>query len=457
MPFSMGSCDEEGKIDWSQVLEFFMDMLGWNFDQEDTDNVPDTDPFTPEDITETSKSWENKFPSIGDQGSYGTCVAWATGYATKTALNNMDSKNFTTSPVDLWHLISSSDRNRNCDGTSFEPAFVAMQNNGVASMSDAPFTNKKMTCDGVTGKGNADNKLGDYRIIAYTKELNKNGPFGMTVANFKGHLQNGPIAIGARLGERFMQWNNSSILSSDTEKVQGQHAYHALVVVGFDDSKSAFRIRNSWGTDWGDNGSIWIDYDFFITQFCFGAWIASNPGKTLSTSASLRSAGSANDLQMEILKDYETTNGSRIVEYDIKNTGSATISADKECSVVYLLFRKNRLSERYILFQDYYSNEGKERKTAEYILPWDKNGNELNGDFYMVLVADASGNVDEMEKENNICFITGKDGEPLKIVNGKITNMPTGSKNIRTLVSETDLNNYSGVEILQTLQRQLKK
>jgi len=497
MPFSMTSCDKDGNIDWDQVndlISALMEMLGWNFEKEDTENVPDDDPYTDEDVVNlTSKTWESKFPAIGDQGSYGTCVAWAAGYAMKTALNNMDGGNFVTSPVDLWHLIDKKDKGNKCEGTNFDPAFKALQAKGAANEASVPFTNKKMTCDGLSGQGNANNKLGNYRIIAYTKEMNSNGPFGMTVANFKGHLEKGPIVIGARLGQRFMEWKNSSILSSDTEKVNGQHAYHALVVVGFDDSKKAFRIRNSWGSSWGDNGSIWIDYNFFLTQFCFGAWTADNPGKAVSAVSSLRAAGSSSDLQMELFRDYETAGGNRVVEYDIKNTGSDVISANKNWSAVYLLFRKNRLSERYILFQDYYSNEGVQGKIAsnpegvsvfpsgntvtnvniapgssvaeamkgtrlafEYTLPLDKNGNKLNGDFYMVLIADAFGNVGEMDVENNFCFLTGRNGEPVKIVDGRITNIPTQLKDIRTLVSDSDPNNYSGIEILQTLQRQFK-
>jgi uncharacterized protein YvpB len=41
-------------------------------------------------------------------------------------------------------------------------------------------------------------------------------------------------------------------------------ALHAMVVTGYDDTHSAFRIMNSWGTGWGDNGFAWIDYDFFV-------------------------------------------------------------------------------------------------------------------------------------------------------------------------------------------------
>lgn len=40
--------------------------------------------------------------------------------------------------------------------------------------------------------------------------------------------------------------------------------YHAIVLVGYDDAKHAFRIQNSWGPDWGDQGRAWIDYNTLL-------------------------------------------------------------------------------------------------------------------------------------------------------------------------------------------------
>ena len=37
---------------------------------------------------------------------------------------------------------------------------------------------------------------------------------------------------------------------------------HALIICGYDDAKHAFKVFNSWGTNWGDAGFSWIDYDF---------------------------------------------------------------------------------------------------------------------------------------------------------------------------------------------------
>ena len=49
---------------------------------------------------------------------------------------------------------------------------------------------------------------------------------------------------------------------------------HAMVIVGYDDNlshtykngktcKGFFRIQNSWGTDWGDNGFAYLPYEYF--------------------------------------------------------------------------------------------------------------------------------------------------------------------------------------------------
>lgn len=46
---------------------------------------------------------------------------------------------------------------------------------------------------------------------------------------------------------------------------------HAVVIVGYDDKKAAFHLRNSWGKEYGDNGYAWISYDDFKT-YCRGAY-----------------------------------------------------------------------------------------------------------------------------------------------------------------------------------------
>jgi C1A family cysteine protease len=53
---------------------------------------------------------------------------------------------------------------------------------------------------------------------------------------------------------------------------------HAVVAIGYDDSRrigshqGALRIRNSWGTDWGDAGYGWLPYEYVKTQQAVDFW-----------------------------------------------------------------------------------------------------------------------------------------------------------------------------------------
>lgn len=35
---------------------------------------------------------------------------------------------------------------------------------------------------------------------------------------------------------------------------------HEVLFIGFDDSKGAYKVRNSWGPSWGDQGNFWFPY-----------------------------------------------------------------------------------------------------------------------------------------------------------------------------------------------------
>lgn len=47
---------------------------------------------------------------------------------------------------------------------------------------------------------------------------------------------------------------------------------HAIVAVGYDDEKDALRIRNSWGTGWGDRGYGWLPYGYILEGLSSDFW-----------------------------------------------------------------------------------------------------------------------------------------------------------------------------------------
>jgi C1A family cysteine protease len=48
-------------------------------------------------------------------------------------------------------------------------------------------------------------------------------------------------------------------MPQDNDQLEGGHA---VMAVGYDNSKSALIVRNSWGKDWGINGYFYMPYDY---------------------------------------------------------------------------------------------------------------------------------------------------------------------------------------------------
>jgi hypothetical protein len=73
-----------------------------------------------------------------------------------------------------------------------------------------------------------------------------------------------PIVFGIPLGSSFMSPDPSLIYKpseNETEKF-----YHAMIVTGYDDSRNAFEIMNSWNDTWGDKGFLWVDKNWVLTK-----------------------------------------------------------------------------------------------------------------------------------------------------------------------------------------------
>lgn len=44
---------------------------------------------------------------------------------------------------------------------------------------------------------------------------------------------------------------------------------HAVNIIGWDDSRECWLVKNSWGPNWGDKGTFWVSYnDYYISRSC---------------------------------------------------------------------------------------------------------------------------------------------------------------------------------------------
>jgi len=265
-------------VDCRHVREVtIVDRTGYLPEDENWDNIPDEEPPYDDDDLDSlpeAVSLEHLFPPIGNQGNYGTCVAWSTGYNLKTALNAKDNK-WTpeqladpanqTSPKDLWMGVPSERKGKYCEGTTFEPVFELLMTKGVSNMAKVPYTNLG-TCNG-TFTGDSINKIASFNHVVSNGGL-------PSVKQIKAYIKDTvPLVFAANVGNAFTNFRGDQVFSSSDNGPKGGHA---MVISGYDDSKHAFRIRNSWGVLWGEKGSAWVDYDFFITDFCAEILVARN-------------------------------------------------------------------------------------------------------------------------------------------------------------------------------------
>lgn len=84
------------------------------------------------------------------------------------------------------------------------------------------------------------------------------------IAHFKSLLTNGyPVIIGIAVYDSI---DKASVTKSGVipmpKKNETMQGGHAILVVGFDDAKSQFIFRNSWGKSWGDEGHGYLPYAY---------------------------------------------------------------------------------------------------------------------------------------------------------------------------------------------------
>lgn len=140
-----------------------------------------------------------------------------------------------------------------CDGFFVEPTMLHMQFDGVAR--EAGYTVPYQAQD----RGTCANPPYRYKVSTW-------GWVGFGYASnqqIKNALcQYGPVATSIHATDLFQDYTGG-IFQQKANASYGPvpSINHAVVIVGWDDAKGAWRVRNSWGTGWGENGYAWVKYN----------------------------------------------------------------------------------------------------------------------------------------------------------------------------------------------------
>ncbi|MCB2221562.1 MAG: hypothetical protein KQI35_14280 [Bacteroidetes bacterium] len=226
---------------------------------------------------------EQYCPTPGSQGKTGTCTAWALAYNARTiiaarqmGLNGASVNDIIFSPSYIFEQIKRPDDYNCMIGTQIKEGMNTMKNKGVPLLVDLPFA-----C-GASINENVNQKASQYRIGGHkmlftfnTTPESKIEDVRMAIANQK------PVIIGFNTPKSFKKsgvvWERDATDDPNTD-----YPGHAMVIVAYDDNKygGAVKVINSWGTEWGENGFVWIKYQDFAA-FCREAYeIIEIPGSS---------------------------------------------------------------------------------------------------------------------------------------------------------------------------------
>ncbi len=220
----------------------------------------------PLELDELDESCDNSagLPPVGNQSSQNSCSGWGTGYYYLTYLQGQEFgwdltvPEHIMSPAFVYNTINGGE---DAGATPYD-GFEVFEKLGCGTLADMPYS----AGDYLSFPSEATFRDAMTYRINETYSLNL---FTQTGRNaLKQHLLDGNIAvIHIYVFQNFMDiedYDNTYCIADHSGTLIGGHV---VTVVGFDDDYvtadgvGAFKLVNSWGTGWGDEGFWWMSYE----------------------------------------------------------------------------------------------------------------------------------------------------------------------------------------------------
>ena len=220
--------------------------------------------------TPSSINLSTRLPFVFDQGSIGSCTANSAGYMYSWFNQQKNKQLFIPSRLYLYYNTRVLEGTVSYDsGATLRNTLKSLQKSGVCSESSWSYF--------------STNLFKKPSTICYTEGSNRQAlsyaSVPISLVAMKNILQTRPFVIGIMVYSSFFipsVAKNGIVPTPNTikEKLLGGHA---IIVIGYDDSKQAFLCRNSWGKNWGLNGDFYLPYQYVTNpRLAFDAWVLYN-------------------------------------------------------------------------------------------------------------------------------------------------------------------------------------
>lgn len=208
-----------------------------------------------------SKKDLSEFLPKPETQEFNDCVGWAVGRACFSYQMALSRRRKPKEPHDLFSpTYIYSQINMGSDGGSYiyhtsKPNAVSLVLlKGCASEATAPY-DRSSTGWNETPTTAAHDEAQNFRAYYHERLTN------MTAIK-RSIVENHPVVLSIRTDDTFYSSVDTSIYQWSGDSTSG---HHAICAVGYDDSKSAVKLLNSWGDSWKNDGFCWVNYSEFST------------------------------------------------------------------------------------------------------------------------------------------------------------------------------------------------
>jgi C1A family cysteine protease len=199
----------------------------------------------------TAWSWKQYIAPPRSQGACGSCWAFSTlavFEAAENIANGIDDElDFSEQHIVDCATNSSGDDIGTCMGGYTYQVYDWLEREGAPLEKDVPYLERGDQCN---AKAKVSHKVANWGFV------DSNGLVPSVAKMKEAICKYGPVSSSVYVSPAFKAYTGGVF----DEFGQGQ-TNHAVVVVGWDDKRGAWLMRNSWGTWWGEDGYMWIKYD----------------------------------------------------------------------------------------------------------------------------------------------------------------------------------------------------
>ena len=209
---------------------------------------------------------------VENQGTIGSCTANAVVGAVEYFIRRSTDQTLDLSRLFIYYNSRRmSDREDIDDGTSMEHAMAAYMANGTVPEANWPYDKARWRLKPPEALYEAATNFSHYGMGAL--QFGRVTPDDMRKAVLAAGY---PIVFGMGVPDELMMRIGAQtgyMPAPSDGRWEDPNGAHAMLIVGFDDAKNAWIVRNSWGTGWGINGYVLIDYDV-LDHYAFknGFW-----------------------------------------------------------------------------------------------------------------------------------------------------------------------------------------